>query len=147
MPVFGKSLFETVLDGMETEDEIEDDAPVPVRPRFASAFVADTSFRDTEESRPLGGLYESFAEPVLVQPEMPLSPKPPAWLDRLSEADVAEDLGLTPAMSSTEIRQRRRIFARDNHPDGVAEDYRHVATARMTIANRLVEAALGNVRR
>lgn len=147
MPVFGKSLFETVLDGMETEEEIEDDAPAPVRPRFASAFVADTSFRDAEESRPLGGLYEIFEQPDPAQPEMPRAPKPPVWLDRLSEAEVLADLGLMPAMTSTEIRQRRRSFARDNHPDGVAEEYRHAATARMTIANRLVEAALGNVRR
>lgn len=147
MPVFGKSLFETVLDGMDTEDEIEDDEPVFVRPRFASAFVADTSFRDGDESRPLGGLYDGFAEPPPPEPELPPMTVPPAWLGRLSEAEVAEDLGLTNAMNGAEIRKRRRSFARENHPDGVAEEYRHAATARMTIANRMVETALGNVRR
>ncbi|MCB1446157.1 MAG: hypothetical protein KDJ87_10285 [Rhizobiaceae bacterium] len=142
MPVFGKSLFETVLDGMETEGEAEDDEPVVLRPRVGSAFVADTSFRDADDGRPLGALYEAFAEPSLSEPSVPSTPAPPDWLDRLSERDVADDLGLRPGMDRADIRARRRAFARENHPDRVHEDFRAAATARMTIANRLVEAAL-----
>ena len=45
-------------------------------------------------------------------------------------------------MKSAEIRERRRAFARENHPDSVSEEFRAPATVRMTIANRLVETAL-----
>lgn len=142
MPVFGKSLFETVLDGMGAEEDPEDDEPVPVRPRFASAFVADTSFRDEDDVGPPGGLYESYVEPMPTEPAAPPAPEPPAWLDRLSEPDVIADLGLLPDMDGADIRERRRAFARENHPDRVPEEFREQATIRMTTANRLVEAAL-----
>ena len=45
-------------------------------------------------------------------------------------------------MTKAEIREKRRAFARGNHPDRVGEEFRDAATIRMTIANRLVEAAL-----
>lgn len=142
MPIFGKSLFETVLDGIEVE-ETEDDEDVPLRrPRVTAHFLTDTSFSDRADARPLGELYEDFGEPAPVEPELPPSPAPPAWLDRLSEQDVIDDLGLASGMTSAEIRDKRRAFARGNHPDRVIEEFRDAATIRMTIANRLVEAAL-----
>jgi hypothetical protein len=142
MPVFGKSLFETVLDGMEVE-ETEDDENVAVRrPRIVALFIADTSFSERAETRPLGELYEDFGEPAADAEEPPELPLPPAWLDRLSEQDVVDDLALAPAMTKAEIKLRRRAFARANHPDRVAEAFREAATTRMTIANRLVEKAL-----
>jgi hypothetical protein len=142
MPIFGKSLFETVLDGMDVEDA-EEDEEAPVRhPRVVAHFLADTSFIERADQRPLGELYEDFGEPPLAEPEPPPSPGPPTWLDRLSEHDVIEDLGLAPGMTKSEIKDKRRVFARSNHPDRVAEEFRMAATVRMTIANRLVEAAL-----
>ncbi len=45
-------------------------------------------------------------------------------------------------MDGADIRERRRAFARENHPDRVPEEFREQATIRMTTANRLVEAAL-----
>jgi hypothetical protein len=45
-------------------------------------------------------------------------------------------------MTKAEITEKRRTFARSNHPDRVREDFQAAATIRMTIANRLVEAAL-----
>jgi hypothetical protein len=143
MPVFGKSLFETVLDGIDAEDIAEDDEEIPVRrPRVTAHFLADTSFSDRAEQRPLGELYEDFGEPLSTEPDMPPSPEPPAWLDRLTEQDVVDDLGLEPGMTKAEITEKRRTFARSNHPDRVREDFQAAATIRMTIANRLVEAAL-----
>lgn len=142
MPVFGKSLFETVLDGMEVE-EVREDEDVPTRrPRVTAHFLADTSFSDREDQRPLGELYEDFGEPLPAPPEVSGPSVPPAWLDRLSEHDIAGDLGLVPDMTKAEIRERRRAFARDNHPDRVAEEFQEAATIRMTAANRMVEAAL-----
>lgn len=148
MPVFGKSLFETVLDGMELEtpeeDEADEIAP-PRHPRVTTPFLADTSFTDRADQRPLGELYEDFGEPQSDEPAVEAAPEPPAWVDRLSEQEVAADLGLAAGMNRAEIRERRRTFARANHPDRVLEEFRAAATIRMTIANRLVEAALRRV--
>lgn len=147
MPVFGKSLFETVLDGIEV-DEPEDDEDAPLRrPRIVAHFLADTSFGERPEERPLGELYEDFGETVAIEPAPLEVPAPPTWLDRLSEQDVAHDLGLAPGMTKAAIREKRRAFARISHPDGVAEEVRAPATIRMTIANRLVEAALRHAAR
>ena len=144
MPVFGKTLFETVLDGMEPEEVVEEeDAPVLRRPRMATPFLADTAFSDDDDpARAFANLYDDFAEPQET-PQAPADiPKTPDWIDRLSDDHVAEDLGLAPGMSPAEIRARRRAFARSNHPDRVHQDFRAAATIRMTIANRLAEAAL-----
>jgi hypothetical protein len=143
MPVFGKSLFETVLDGMDVEEEEDADEDAPLRrPRVTTPFLADTSLADRADQRPLGELYEDFGEPEVAEPEATPSPIPPAWLERLSEQDVEADLGLGQAMTSADIKEKRRAFARINHPDRVAEEFREAATIRMTIANRLVEVAL-----
>lgn len=143
MPVFGKSLFETVLDGMEP-DQPEDEEEIPLRrPRVVAHFLADTSFGERPNDRPLGALYDDFGEPPpVVEPDPPKPSEPPVWLDRLSETDVAADLALASGMGKAEIREKRRTFARTNHPDRVAEQFREAATVRMTIANRLVETAL-----
>lgn len=142
MPIFGKTLFETVLDAIEVEAP-EEDEEVPLRrPRVVAHFIADTSFGERAEDRPLGELYEGFGEPDPAEPDLADPPAPPTWLDRLSEHEVVDDLGLASGMAKAQIRERRRAFARTNHPDGVAEEFREAATIRMTIANRLVEAAL-----
>ena len=146
MPVFGKSLFETVLDGMELDETVEDEDVAVRRPRVTAHFLADTSFSDRADRRPLGELYEDFGEPRELAPEIPPAREAPVWLERLSEQDVADDLGLTPGMTQAEIREKRRVFARGNHPDRVAEEFREAATIRMTTANRLVEAALRGTR-
>lgn len=144
MPIFGKSLFETVLDGIEADlpEEEEEEAAPPRSPRVVAHFLADTSFSEREEERPLGTLYEDFGDPPLPEPELPLSPEPPDWLERLSDLEISEDLGLASGMTRAQIRERRRAFALGNHPDRVAEEFRAPATIRMTVANRLVETAL-----
>ena len=55
---------------------------------------------------------------------------------------MSADLGLLPDMDGAQIRDRRRAFARENHPDRLPEEFRAQATIRMTTANRLVERAL-----
>ncbi|MGV3549942.1 hypothetical protein [Rhizobium sp.] len=142
MPVFGKSLFETVLDGLEPEAVEEEEEITLRRPRVVAHFLADTSFGERTEERPLGAIYADFDELPPIDPEAPVAPEQPDWLDRLSEQDVADGLGLLAGMGRAEIRERRRAFARANHPDRVAEEFREAANTRMTIANRLVETAL-----
>jgi hypothetical protein len=145
MPVFGKSLFETVLESMGTDEPDEEEDVVVRRPRIVAHFLAETTYGERPDDRMLGALYEDFSEPVVAADVDPVPvPMPPTWLDRLSDPEISEDLGLVPGMTLVEIRERRRSFARANHPDGVAPEYRDAATIRMVTANRLVEAALLN---
>ena len=144
MPVFGKSLFETVLDGITEEEVEEEESPISRSPRVSVHFLADTAIADDAQAdrdpaRAFCALYEDFG-PLPDREFAP--PTVPDWLERLSESEVAEDLGLVAGMSASEIRSLRRSFARLNHPDGVAECFRAAATIRMTTANRLIEQAL-----
>ena len=56
--------------------------------------------------------------------------------------EVAEDLALNDADSARILNEKRRLFARENHPDRVAEPFRANANRRMTLANRMVDEAL-----
>ena len=64
---------------------------------------------------------------------------PPLACDR--EA-IAGELGLTPALGAKDLERIRREFALANHPDRAAPAARDLATARMTIANTLIDQAL-----
>jgi hypothetical protein len=149
MPVFGKSLFETVLDGMEVEEEPDVEEIRAYAPRVIAPFLAETVTSDRDEPRSLSDLYGDFAleDRLDATLDAPVPEGPPEWLERLSDDDVAGDLALLPGMTGADIRMRRRQFARQNHPDRVAEPYRGAAHVRMTAANRLVERALREVQR
>jgi hypothetical protein len=138
MPVFGKSLFETVLDvvGQQVDAVEEETAHAPVR-GFNSGFVhRDWRAGETEESDP-SLLFDGFPpDPIVLEPTIP------AWVDRLSEAEIAEDLKLGTCRAAHDFRERRRLFAFENHPDRVPVDYRNQATRRMMIANQMIDAAL-----
>jgi hypothetical protein len=64
---------------------------------------------------------------------------PPLACDR--EA-IAGELGLTAALGAKDLERIRREFALANHPDRAAPAARDLATARMTIANTLIDQAL-----
>lgn len=142
MPVFGKSLFETMLDGLQQQDEVEDDAAISAVRGFNSGFVGSGwNARADIESDP-SQLFERFDPP----PAIPPAAIPPDWLDRLSEAEIADDLALEACRSEQDIREKRRHFALENHPDRVADSYRQQATRRMMIANQLLDKALARLR-
>ena len=91
---------------------------------------------------PQSAVKQSLTPPDTAEPQPEAAPAPPAYLDRLTLGEIAEDLGLQPGDSAAMIAARRRAFARLNHPDRVADIARDKATRRMTIANALVDAAL-----
>jgi hypothetical protein len=55
---------------------------------------------------------------------------------------VAAELRISAAMSAADLADLRRAFARANHPDLAATNERDDATARMTIANMLIDREL-----
>lgn len=85
-----------------------------------------------------------FAPPETVVPEpTPPEPEPPPpHLLRLTLEEITEDLGLQPDDTLERLAERRRLFARENHPDRAPDGLRNQATARMTTANMLIDRAL-----
>lgn len=136
MPVFSKSLFQSIV------DRLEDEAPEPeAEPSFRlpghglrTGFVAGLA-DDATASDP----HRHFDR---ADPEPEPAPKPPDWLDRLDEATIALELGLETANDIGSVLAARRRFARLYHPDRVAPEHRAEATIRMTTANRLVDERL-----
>lgn len=145
MPVFGKSLFETVLEGVNSRQEAaaaeKENAPAYVVRGLKSSFLGQASEAEPDFGPDPAHLYGQFAfDPPSPEPE-----RPPVWLDRLSETEIAEDLDLASCRTVTELRERRRVFALENHPDRVVPDYRAAATIRMTIANQLIDRAIARL--
>jgi len=141
MPMFGKSLFETVLEGLgEPGEEQEVDVSVPVR-GFNGGFVGrDWSAKPEIDIDP-SVLFDGFPpDPVVVEPVVP------SWIGRLSNTEITEDLALGDCRTEQDLRERRRLFALDNHPDRVLPEFRDQATRRMMIANQLIDAALAKLR-
>ena len=146
MPVFGKSLFETVLDGMETdEDEDEEDLAEPVYAKgLGGGFIIGATMGDDNAHAGFGHLYDDYLDTEIdvAEPEIEISAEPPPWLERISSDQVSEDLTLVTGMTKLQLKARRRAFARANHPDTVLPEYREAANIRMTLANQLLDAAV-----
>jgi len=138
----------TWLDQENPGDEAEDTG-VEFRIRsLGMGFVAATVEIDVEPSSRTDAYLVFEPDPEMgeleVDPE-PEAPAPvPAHLLRLSEREIAEDLGLSDADTETSLGEKRRQFAKANHPDRVAPEYREMATVRMTTANLLIDRAIKN---
>jgi hypothetical protein len=140
MPVFGKSLFETVLEGVHQDAAEEDEDITPSRVRgFNTSFVGRDYWGDRPgASSDPSTLFDGFP-PEQAIPKIEI----PDWAGRLTETEIAEDLALKHCRTEQDLRDRRRVFALANHPDRMPVDYRDQATRRMMIANQLIDVALG----
>lgn len=76
--------------------------------------------------------------------EPPPAPVMPPHLLRLTEQEIAEELAIGPKDSDAILAEKRRRFAKLNHPDGVAPEFRENAAIRMTTANLLIDRAIRN---
>lgn len=141
MPIFGKSLFETVLDSIEEPVEHDDEeVSSPVR-GFNGGFVGREWSAGPEVDLDPSLLFDGFPpDPVVHESEIP------EWIGRLSEAEITGDLALSNCRTESDLRERRRLFALANHPDRIAVEFRDQATRRMMIANQLIDAALAKLR-
>jgi hypothetical protein len=153
--LFGKSLFQSVVDRLVAEAPEPEETKAPPSagaPRgMAASFLAGaTKVEDTDETATGFDPYLETARtapPLPPKPVEPEKPPMPPYLKRLSEAEIAEDLGIAPGDDAERLADRRRAFALLNHPDRVAQDYRAQATVRMTIANALIDDALQRLHR
>ncbi|MCC8932256.1 MULTISPECIES: hypothetical protein [Rhizobiaceae] len=148
--LFGKSLFQSVVDrlGEEAKEDVpSEDVAFRVK-GLASSFIpmtpasGSTPVDPGTDQRLDAYLFLMPEDREPEPPEPPAPPQPPAWINRLSPEEIAADLGLDPGDDRERLQERRRAFARDNHPDRIAADFREEATMRMKIANRLIDDAI-----
>ena len=66
----------------------------------------------------------------------------PGHLLRLTREQIAEDLAITAQDTEASLADKRRRFAKQNHPDRVAAQYRDNANLRMQTANLLIDLAI-----
>ncbi|MNT24256.1 hypothetical protein D3C72_1597220 [compost metagenome] len=70
----------------------------------------------------------------------------PAHLEKTSLTDVSAELAIHETDTAATLAEKRRAFARLNHPDRVKPQFRHNATLRMTAANLLIDQAIRMLR-
>lgn len=144
--LFGKSLFQSVVDRLAEEDA-QEGAIAPERPFRIDSLGASyaperVSAAPEDEDRRREAYLFLMGEDDEAPDALPPEPEKPAWLDRLSIEEIATDLAITPADDRETLQERRRAFARLNHPDRIHPDFRDQATTRMKIANLLIDEAL-----
>lgn len=148
MTLFGKTLFETVLAGIDARKEDEDEAGDPSEPAirglnggFVGRNFHGDHFSDADPSAQFVDFIEDFSPTPMEEPA-PIKPAKPPWLDRLTDDEIAEDVGLNNGLTKQQLQEKRRAFARENHPDRVSVEYQAIATLRMMVANQLIDKAL-----
>lgn len=166
--IAGKSLFESLLDriGEEKPDDGGDNPPSARIRGLSTGFVVaalegvsiplhriDDAYLDHDDQN---GAQAIPASEVVAKPDTdrdpapdslpePALPDPKPHLLRLLPDEIAADLGLTPLDTIASLQDKRRAFARANHPDRVHEVHRHLANERMTVANLLIDRAIARL--
>ncbi|NTF88034.1 hypothetical protein G6L46_12950 [Agrobacterium rhizogenes] len=154
--LFGQSLFQSVLDRLETEDDksAKDEAAHRIRGLNVSFVATVLGGEPAGSSRPDDAYIDNLGNEIpspepLPEPE-PKEPEPPVMPDHLartSREEVATDLAISPQSTLQSLHEKRRAFAKVNHPDSVAPPFREQATTRMMIANQLIDEALRRLTR
>ncbi len=144
--LFGKSLFQSVVERLAAEAE---ESGAPEEPKayrvsgLSTAFVAEGVEHAPAAAVRLDAylalMPDPEAVPVQAKPEPPAMPD---YLARLSIEEIAEDLDLKSGDDRNSLGEKRRAFARHNHPDRHHVLFRDRATTRMKIANLLVDEAI-----
>ncbi|MET0171861.1 MAG: hypothetical protein ABW206_05625 [Agrobacterium vaccinii] len=145
--LFGQSVFQSVVERLEREAEdepaVEDAKPSLGMNSFSASLVFDTATQDPSSANLPLSSYLGFLE----EPSAPVEPVPepqvmPPHLARTSLADVSEELGIGDKDTIETLNEKRRSFARMNHPDTISPEFRENATLRMTAANLLIDQAI-----
>ncbi|EJT04723.1 hypothetical protein [Rhizobium sp. CCGE 510] len=158
--LFGQSVFQSVLERLKAENETDEDAEASAAHRLsgrvsglATGLAFDVMEGVSVASQRVGQAYfdnldlEAAAGPVDKPVPVP-EPEPamPDHLTRTTPQEVAAELAISAADTPLTLSEKRRAFARANHPDGVALPFRDNATKRMMLANLLIDEALRRLR-
>ncbi|MGI2031407.1 hypothetical protein ACRQ1B_03345 [Rhizobium panacihumi] len=161
--LLGQSIFQSVLNRLEDEQAETENASAEgtdfrIRGFGAGFVVAEgrPTAADADTSAYFDHLTEWLDEKPEAQPEAsdaadgahaPAAPIMPDYLERLTEAEIIEDLAISQQHTEAELNEKRRQFAKLNHPDRVGPEFRENATTRMKIANLLIDRALSSLNR
>lgn len=151
-----QSLFQSVLDRLDAEEEISEKEEAAHRILGLNvSFAATVLGGETPEAHRADEAYrDNLGEPIIQPEPAPAPPEPapkepvmPEHLARTSREEVAAELAITSETTLHSLHEKRRHFAKANHPDGVAAPFREQATARMTLANQLIDEAIRRLTR
>ena len=154
--LFRQSLFQSVLDRLDTEEEALEKEEVAHRIRGLNvSFAATVLGGETPEAHRTDDAYrDNLGDPIITPPPepepAPKEPEPPVMpehLARVSREEVAAELAITSDTTLHTLHEKRRSFAKANHPDSVAAPFREQATTRMTLANQLIDEAIRRLSR
>ncbi|RDJ11493.1 hypothetical protein [Rhizobium grahamii] len=154
--LFGQSVFQSVLDRLKAEDDeaAEQDAPTARVSGLNAGLAFDVMEGISAQSSRADQAYMEtmgFAPPETApksSPVPPTSPEPdpdpvmPDHLTRVAPEDIAVELDISMRDTAQDLSEKRRAFAKKNHPDRVHPLFRENATKRMTTANLLIDQAL-----
>ncbi|MBY3300595.1 hypothetical protein HFO10_32665 [Rhizobium laguerreae] len=155
--LFGQSVFQSVLERLKAEGEPDEDAGAPAVHRVSglgTGLAFDVMAFDVMEdvstaSQRVGQAYfdnldldaaAAIAEAPAAAP--PPEPVMPDHLARIAPEEIAAELAIAAADTQQTLNEKRRAFAKANHPDGVPELFRDNANRRMMIANLLIDEAM-----
>jgi hypothetical protein len=142
--LFGQSVFQSVVERLnqEAEEQAQEEAVTPHKTvtGFTTSFVLETERPDPER---FGAAFDAYLDFLPDPPEPEPEPEPmPAYLERTSLADVSDELAIDDKDTVESLSEKRRAFAKLNHPDRLSPDFRANAHARMTAANLLIDQAI-----
>ncbi|MBY3063959.1 hypothetical protein HFO63_09385 [Rhizobium laguerreae] len=155
--LFGQSVFQSVLERLKAEGETDEDAGALAVHRVSglgTGLAFDVMAFDVMEdvstaSQRVGQAYfdnldldaaAAIAEAPAAAP--PPEPVMPDHLARIAPEEIAAELAIAAADTQQTLNEKRRAFAKANHPDGVPELFRDNANRRMMIANLLIDEAM-----
>jgi hypothetical protein len=155
--LFGQSVFQSVLERLKEEHpEVEDEEPSYRVRGLGAAFVAAQSPSDDVTARGVMNAYMDFAgetpppppdpEPIQ-EPVVEEAPAMPEHLSRIDPQEVSDELALSETDTVASLHEKRRLFAKANHPDSVPAAFRDNANIRMMIANLLIDEALRRLKK
>ncbi len=149
--LFGQSIFQSVLTRLKENDDSTDEGSSPFRIQgLSGSFVAETPSTPAGDAIRAVDSYLAFPadlpakeqEPDPAAVTSPTPPPIPQYLLQLSESEITRELAMGPNETAQTLAEKRRQFARHNHPDCVPAQYRDNATIRMKTANLLIDRAL-----
>lgn len=141
--MFRMSVFQSVLERLKEEEEIEPAEETTVAGSISTPFVGTLNAAGGFASAMVFDAYrETAGEDMLRPPEPPPKPVMPDHLRRTKPEEIAEDIALGETETVLSLTEKRRRFAAENHPDRHPPDFRTNATLRMKIANMLIDEAL-----
>lgn len=161
--LFGQSVFQSVLERLKEEDDGDAEGAEASSSHRVSGLNTGLAFDVMEgvsaSSQRVDQAYfdnlgaEAFAKPVEKAAPPPPKPQPepepvmPEHLSRTSPLEVATELALSAHDTLHTLSEKRRSFAKANHPDGVAPLFRDNANKRMKLANLLIDEAVRRLSR